>query len=329
MKHLTLRAALLGGAALLIVGCAHQDAEFRDRNRDYHQAQPAHFPLPDAFSDRATMQVAEPEARIDRPRQVPRPASLRVHEAAELVERLQEDQGEWLLIQRSPGEVWPMLYAFAQQLDLPLEQAQPRQGLLQWAEDRASRLPAQRIQLRQGVRRGTSEVRLFSVVDQERLSYSDYDQVRLMALEQHVQASLQSEQQGVSLQAQELNTARVARLVDRDGRKVLLLNLEFERAWDELYRLLHSQFDDQNQQLVDFNRQQGQLYIRYVPEAERQSGFWAWLWRRAPAADAHFYQLDLTAYGEELDLVMNTEQGEPAPLEVEEELLFWIERQLR
>ncbi|WP_416886793.1 outer membrane protein assembly factor BamC [Marinospirillum sp.] len=329
MKYLTLRVALLGGIALLVAGCAQHDAEFRDRNRDYHQAQPAHYPLPEAFPDRQTMQVGEPATRIERPRQVPRPASLRAHEAAELVERLQEEQGEWLLIQRSPGEVWPILSAFVQQLDRPLETVQPRQGLLQWEADAESRLPAQRIQLRQGVRRGTSEVRLFSVDQQERLAYSDYDQVRLMALEQHVQASLISEQQGVSLQAQGLNTARVARLVDRDGRKVLLLSLEFERAWDELQRLLRSQFDDQNQQLVDFNRQQGQFYIRYVPEAERQSGFWAWLWRRAPAADAHFYQLELTAYGEELDLILNTEQGEPAPLEVEEELLFWIERQLR
>lgn len=329
MKPLFSYAVLAFLSLLFMVGCS--SSEFRDRASDYHLAQPVTHPLPEEFNQRDSLPIPVPERGVQAlAGEVPRPDPLRVVTAdSPLVEQRADEEAAWLLVQRSPAEVWPSLQSFAEEQDLPIQSRNPRRGEITWEADAASDLPAQKISLRQGVRRGTAEIRLRSFDAEENLAFSDYDRTRLMALEQYLNASLPAGNQGISQQAQSLHLREQVRLVDRDERQVLVLRLEFDRAWSELARVLENHFDEDMQQLQDFDRSEGRFYVRYVPEADRPSGFFARLFRRGPADDAHHYQLYLSEYKDELDLILETKPGQAAPEDVESEVLRWVERQLR
>lgn len=316
--------------ALVISGCS--SSTYRDRSNDYSEAQEVEHELPGNYRHRDAMPIPKANrARQARAGDVPRPDSLRVTDGdTPLVEQRTDEDAAWLLVQRSPAEVWPALQAFAEQQDLPVTSSQPRRGEITWQEDAASGLAAQKVTLRQGVRRGTAEVRLRSFEgDDSQLGFSDYDRARMMALEQFLLSSLQEGDQRVSQQAQSLHTRQQVRLVDRDDRQVLVLRLDYDRAWSELTRLLEDEFNEDVQQLNDLDRSEGRIYLRYVPQDERRRGFFARLFRRGPADDAHHYQLHLAEYNNELDLILETAPGEAAPEEIETELLSWLERQLR
>jgi|AntRauTorckE6833_2_1112554.scaffolds.fasta_scaffold10292_4 uncharacterized lipoprotein len=314
---------------LIISGCSN--SSYRDRSDDYHQAREVTHGLPDDYRHRDAMPIPELQRTGHaRDGEVPRPEPLRVTASdTPLVEQRADDDAAWLLVQRSPAEVWPALQAFAEQQDMPVTGSYPRRGEITWQEDATSGLAAQKIILRQGVRRGTAEVRLRSFEGNNNLAFSDYDRTRLMALKQFLLATLQEGDSRVSQQAQSLHTRQQVRLVDRDDRQVLVFRLEFDRAWSELTRLLEDEFDEEVQQLKDLNRSEGRIYLRYVPQDERSQGFFARLFGRGPSEDAHHYQLHLVEYNNELDLLLETKPGKAAPEEVERELLSWLERQLR
>ncbi|SFX30743.1 outer membrane protein assembly factor BamC [Marinospirillum alkaliphilum] len=314
---------------VLLAGCSR--SEYRDRRSDYHQAQSAEHTLPEAFAQGDAMPIPVSERRgSGQPEQAPRPEPMRVLDERDgLVQQRVDEQGAWLLVMRSPGEVWTSLQAFADSQDVAVISASPRRGEITLADDQSSGLAAQRMTLRQGVRRGTSEVRLRSVSDQQQLPFSEYDRGRLMSLEAFLAASLAEEGSRVSLQAQSLHASQLVRLVDRDDRKVLVMQLDYDRAWAELVHLLEDEFTDEWQKVSDLNRSEGRIYVRYVPQQERPGGFWSRLFRRGPPASAHHYQLHLAEYNQELDLVLEVTPDVPAPLAVEQELLGWLERQLR
>jgi len=313
----------------LITGCS--SSEYRDRNTDYHKAKAVNNDLPASYPDQDVMPFAKANRSLGQARDtVPRPEPLRVmDEGKDLVVERTDDEGAWLLVMRSPSEVWTSLRAFGESRDLPLLTASPRRGELTLAADIASGLPAQRISLRQGVRRGTSEIRLHSYEAEQSLPWNDYDRSRLKSMAEFLTSSLSESSTSVSLQAQSLQDSQLVRLIDRDDRQVLVLQLKYERAWAELVNLLDDKFTDDWQKLEDLNRSEGRLYVRYVPESKRPTGFFARLFSPGPKADEHHYQLLLSEHHQELDLILESAPGQAAPEEVELELLTWLERQLR
>ncbi len=330
MKRLSPSLAFSMLCLVFVAGCS--SSQFRDRTADYGEAEAVEYPQLAELKTGDAMPIPASDLPAQARRgEVQRPEPLRVREAdASLVEERRDEEGVWLFVERSPAEVWPALQGFASEQDLPVESSQPRQGVIRFSADQASQLAAQQIQLRQGVRRSTSEVRLGSVTeDGESLSLSEYDLTRLMALKNYLLVSLTDEDQRVSRQAQSLHAQQQLRLVDRDERLVLVFRLDYDRVWSELTRLLEDEFDDNHQQLNDLDRSAGRFYLRYVPQDERRRGFFARLFRRGPGADEHHYQLYLAEYSSELDLTLEVEPGQAAPVAVEEELLRWLERQLR
>lgn len=313
----------------LIVGCS--SSEYRDRNTDYHKAKAVDNKLPADYPDQDAMPFSKANRSVNKANdEAPRPEPLRVIDEGEgLVIERADNQGAWLLVMRSPSEVWTSLRAFAESRDVGLVSASPRRGELTLAPDPESRLPAQRINLRQGVRRGTSEIRLHSYATGKSLPWNDYDRSRVKSMAEFLTASLSESSTSVSLQAQSLQDSQLVRLIDRDARQVLVFQLEYERAWSELVNLLEDKFSNEWQKLEDLNRSEGRLYIRYVPKDARPDGFFARLFSRGPKADEHHYQLFLSEYHQELDLILETTPGQAAPENVELELLIWLERQLR
>lgn len=320
----------LACASLVFSLSACSKSNFLDRTADYHTAEKVSNRLPASYAEADLMPLTEPASRPQKSlKDAPRPESLRVASEEELVTERVDAQGTWLLIMRSPSEVWTSLRDFVENQDLPLETANPKQGELVLAADAASRLPAQHFQLRQGVRRGSAEIHLNSYADGQRLAWSTYDSNRLQALAQHLKISLLEDDLSVSLQAQSLQDQRLVRLVDRDERQVLELSITYERAWAEILNLLEDEFNDDWQKLEDVNRTAGLIYVRYVPVVERPKGFWARLFAKKPKEGVHLYQLALVDYHPNIDVTLETTAGQPAPESVERELLAWLERQLR
>lgn len=326
LGKLLLPLLLLAG---FLAGCS--SSEYRDRNTDYHEAKEASNDLPSNYPVKDALPLAKAERKFNDPKlKAPRPEPLRVTDEAEgLVTERADEQGAWLLVMRSPSEVWTSLRDFAETRDVALTAASPRLGELMLAADPESRLPAQRIDLRQGVRRGTSEIRVNSYQAGQNLSWNDYDRSRTKSLAEFLMVSLSDSKHSVSLQAQSLQDNQLVRLVDRDERQVLVMQLEYERAWAELVNLLEDKFTDDWQKLEDLNRSEGRLYLRYVPQELRPSGFFARLFSRGPKTTEHHYQLHLTEYNQELDLILESSPGIAAPIDIELELLTWLERQLR
>lgn len=308
-----------------LVGCSR--SEFRDRSSDYDQAQAAAFDLPPEFAERPQMRIPQVDQTPVASKRVPRPEPLTLlDEAGRVVELRQEDERSWLLVLHSPSAVWPALQGYLDQAGLSRTQADPRRGQLAWSGEQGT----QSLVLRQGVRRGTSEVRLFSLDDQGQRVFTALDQQTTEQMEVYLRDVLQQENRQVSLEARSLHAREQVERVEVDGESRLYLTLDYDRAWNELAQLLEDQFDQPWQKLNDLDRSAGHFYLRYVPQDQRPSGFFSRWWSRGTGQNTHQYRLVLQPEtASRLQLSLETAEGEAAPEAVQQEVMRWLERQLR
>lgn len=309
------RLGLVGCLFLGLAACS--SSPFRDRNSDYYLAQAAHNPLPPEYQQQDVMPLQPAGQLTKAQKKLPRPeAQLSYTEPEQLVQLREETpaSNNWLLVNRSPAEVWPALREYAEQNNLEIVKSQPSQGQLTLL---ASNNQPLEVSLRQGVRQASSEVRLNNTE-------------HLAGLQGFLQQQLLDNSSGISMQAQNLQTETQVYLQDRDTRQVLVLELDFARAWAELTYLLEEEAKARDWlALVDLNRSEGRLYVQYIPKDKRPGGFFSRLFKPKPRLRNYNYQLLLTNYSNELDLVVELEPGIAAPTEVEQEVLAWLEHQLR
>lgn len=309
------RLGLVGCLLLGLAACS--SSPFRDRNSDYYLAQAAHNPLPSEYQQQDVMPLQPAGQLTKAQKKLPRPeAQLSYTEPEQLVQLREETpaSNNWLLVNRSPAEVWPALREYAEQNNLEIVKSQPSQGQLTLL---ASNNQPLEVSLRQGVRQASSEVRLSSTQ-------------QLAAVQAFLQEQLLSRASGISMQAQNLQTQTQVFLQDRDTRQVLVLQLDFARAWAELSYLLEEEAKARDWlEVTDLNRSEGRFYIQYIPKEQRPAGFFSRLFKPKPKLKNYNFQLVLTSYSQELDLIVETEPGVAATPEIEQEILAWLEHQLR
>lgn len=354
------RLGLVGCSVILLAACS--SSKYRDRNSDYYLAEAKINPLPPEFQQLDAMPLEPTQPLNKAQKRIPRPeAQLSYTEPEQLVQLREDAQGEsWLLANRSPAEVWPALRVFAATNELATLASRPTQGQLilqlptqqpeasqlgsllayrqayqqqdeQQESQQAQDLTDEKIQpvkpaverkqleihLRQGVRQASSEIRL---------NNPDY----LEPIQSFLQQQLLSNNAGVSMQAQSLQTQHQVYLQDRDERQVLVLELGYARAWSELTYLLEEEAKSRSWlALTDYNRDAGRVYLQYIPKEKRLGGFFSRLFKPSPKLKNYNYQLVLNSYAQELDLVVETAAGVAAPAEIEQEILAWLEHQLR
>lgn len=320
---------LLTVSIAMMAGCS-ASSPYRDRAEDYRQAKPSHYELPPVPGERDEMPIPEGSSQGYTGDEfvAPRPESMQTGVAERPpVELRKDDQGPWLWVNAGPAKVWPALQRFVEEKDLDVVYTNPRSGELMVRAD-VGGTPAQRFSLRQGVGRQTAEVRIASMSSGQVLPFSEFDRERMMALEQYLLATQQQQSSRVSLAAQNLDDGDQVRWVDRDGRRLLVLDFAFDRSWGELQNLLSNGFDEDAQRLDDQDRSQGIFYIHYLARSERDSGFWSWLFGSDNADKAKAYRLVLRPSGDMTELHVEDESGQPADIQVEQELLDWVRRQL-
>ncbi|MBZ5876879.1 outer membrane protein assembly factor BamC [Chromohalobacter israelensis] len=307
---------LIIGATLVVSGCS-RSGYYYDRNDEYINAEMVEpltlpdsrnaakyqnaMPVPDASSD---FVAADGDFEAPRPRPL---ASSRDGETS-FVESREAGQERWLVVNASPGGVWPLLQGFASAQGLQVESADVGRGRLETDQGTLS--------VRQGLRAGASEVRCEGSANEVQC---------LDALQRYLSANAGS-QAGVSLAAQPLASDERVRLSNHDGEWQLDLSLNLERAWSELRYQLENDFETERGTLIDQNRSAGQFVVEYASRDD-DGGWFDWF---GGDDAAKRYRLDVSAAAENTTQVrVSGENGGDVPSSEARELLDAVAATLR
>lgn len=255
---------LIVAAAVALSGCG-RDGYYYDRSDEYQAAEMSQplalpdsrrssryqdaMPVPDASNDFVD------EGDFEAPR--PQPLAGSSDDERPYVERREAGSDRWLLVNASPGGVWPQLQGFVESRGLTTTGLNASQGRI--VTEQAD------FRVRQGLRSGTSEVRC---------SAPGATGQCLAALQGYLD-SRSAQAGGVSLAAQSLSKEERVRLLKRDGRWQLQLALGLDRAWSELHYQLANNFTGDGRTLVDQNRSAGDFLVDYAPR-EDDGGWFDW-----------------------------------------------------
>ena len=305
---------LLLASVFAVSGCSWlfgDEGFFPDRNNDYLEAQEsADIVLPEGMTaegirsdypipDLALSQVLP--AKFE----VPRVESLDTVDNKGSVRVQRFEQQQWILINASPGEVWPLVSNFLLSNNIALATADGTLGLIEtdWLSsslidtsvladidlanltfsENSERRPNTpsikeqfRFKLKAGVQENTTEIAITqrSVAANESIDAApSWSQTSSLKTREDNMVKLLSEhlasspsQPSHSLLAQGIGSAsRVILHYDTDGRPYLALYLPFDRAWASLGLALRKA----SFEVSDLNRSAGVYYAYSVPKAKK------------------------------------------------------------
>lgn len=250
-------------AAVSLAGCA-REGYFDDRNVDYVDSRlGAPLILPDSRDPRRyrdTMPVpqvaGEFHARADG-FAAPLPYTLSATTAVQAggVAMRETDNGAWLVVGANPGVVWPELGRFVEQRGYSADQIQTSPGLIQ--------TPDADLELSQGLRAGTSEIRCET--------NGLVNSLCLNALQRHFEARSASASiaSGVGQQA----PAVTVDYRQEGDNWTMAIPIDIERAWAEINYQLSNNFQMKDRrELVSADAASKSFVVDYVTESERTRG---------------------------------------------------------
>lgn len=295
MKRLLCASALVA-ASVALGGCGWLFGDkgvFRDRGDDYRRAtleKPLVIPpglSKSAIDDEAPIPATTNSASLEGRFVVPRPDPLEGNPDAELVKIQKLGGNTWILVDASPGEVWPRVRQFLTTNQLTVLRADAGAGIIEtgWLLPRAESAQRERYRFRieQGVQRGSSEVYVLQAdtgAGENRWPVASSNRERedemVKALAQFIADN--GSTGAVSMLAQRQIDSRGKVFLNRKPgeQPYLLLELPFDRAWASLTSALpRSGFT-----VDDLNREQRELFVHYEPpkELEEDKGWWRSFW---------------------------------------------------
>lgn len=334
---------------------------FRDRGSDYLTARsvppmevPPHLqtrpldpllPVPESIPD-----VPPRTGKFEAPRPNPMPVQADVREFS--LQRSGDNR--WLVAQRSPAEVWPLVRQFFSDNGFEVAEERPRTGefVTDWQRpgqlsgDVASRLSSLlgdnearlRVRIEPGVQRNTSEVFIASA---ERPAGStaepgfsrDSGNAAVNAAVLDVLLSSVSRSDGsVSLLAARNYDApsRVQLIQGGSGEPLLVLDTDFDRAWSSVGRAL----EQSDLRVEDVDRSQGLYFVNLAEGAkpEEEPGFFGRMFGGADKeeveARAERYRVRLTQAGRNVQVNVEKDVDTLAPSDVANRVLGLIRSRL-
>ena len=308
----TIRQAVqIAGAFLLLLvltACNYlggEDGMFRDRSNEYQEAQIAPTMRIPSELDSYTIDqlyvipeqiIEDAVAFEDIP--MPRPIETRRREGV-VIQSLSEKR--WILIDATPGQVWPRIRDYWTELQIALDYENPSAGIMEtsWVEignDQDNR-HKYRIMIEPGLHSGYSEIYVLHLQNlrddpipvvitwPEASSSEDLEQDMLRSVSQFLadrndiyQAS------SASLLAGTIQAESKANIIeDRSGEPILELKVDYNRAWVQIRQALEAAEID----IVDFNRDQSFFNVRFagIVQDEESPGFFGRLLGRSSNAD--------------------------------------------
>lgn len=267
------------------------DGMFRDRGEDYRKARvepeltlPENIESPAMEGNYAIPPISD-QSKLQSAFVVPRPESLAEEAERDNVRINKLGDQKWILVNDSPGEVWPRLRGFLDLNQLTLARTDAVNGLLEtaWMQPAAEDSLKERYRLRieQGVQRGTCEVYVLQAdlrAGREEWpavsSNSEREDIMTQELSQYLADS--TAEASVSMLAQQAidSAGRVSIEQPKEGEPYLKLDLPFSRAWASLNLAVKKA----GFTLDDLDRSQRLVYVNYIaedPDAD-EGGFFSW-----------------------------------------------------
>lgn len=265
-----------------------EEGYFRDRGDDYrHAAMDPPLQIPerlsgDSIDDRFAIPPIKDQATLTETFVVPRPEPLDSNTEQDVVRINTLGDSRWILVNGSPGQVWPRLRGFFNLNQLGVQRADAASGILEtaWLQPKGDGLLRERYRLRieQGVQRGTSEVYVLQAdisagTDQwpQHSSNPKRENIMIEELAQYLADSASAA--AVSMLAQQAieSSGRISLLETEGGQPYLKLSLPFPRAWASVgLALTKAGFT-----VDDLNRDQRVYYLHYVESKAEEKGFFS------------------------------------------------------
>ncbi len=356
----TLGSCVVLALAINLGGCGWLFGDkgvFRDRGDDYRRAsleKPLVVPpgLSPVIVDEDT--VIPPiaySATLEGTFEVPQPDPLEGNPEAEMVKIQKLNTENWILVEATPGEVWPRVRQFLTTNQLTVLRTDPNAGVIEtgWLQPTAADAKRERYRFRieQGVQRGSSEV---YIVQADAGTGENWPQASsnpgreadmMKALAQFIADN--GSTGSVSMLAQRAidSKGKVFMHKKQGEHPYLLLELSSDRAWASLSAALPKS----GLILDDLNRDDHELRVHYEPpkELEEEKGwwdsFWAWVWSPKKADEieknvGYLVRIDPapattgTAANAAVQISVARQDGKPLSGSVEEQLLNLVKGKL-
>lgn len=282
--------------ALLLTGCnylAGENGPFRDRADDYMEAPvlpqmaiPADL---DSYTlDELYVIPAQFTASSEPFDEIPKPKPIETNGREGVIIQNLTDTS-WIVLDATPGQVWPLVRDYWTQLQVILEYEDPGAGIMEtsWLEvdSNLETRHKYRVAIEPGLHSGYSEIYVIHVESPrsepaplvvtwpETSASEDRERQILDSLSQYLADRNDVYQSSsASLLAGSIEAERKANIVeDEQGRQVLELRLNYRRAWV----LVRSALDEAGISILENDRDMAFLNVRFsgIGEDEDEPGF--------------------------------------------------------
>lgn len=316
------------------------DGLFRDRSNDYRQASETKaLQLPaavasDVLDDSYDIPTISDRSTLKGEFEMPRPEPLGDEVLREAVKINRLGDTQWVLINGTPGQVWPRLRAFFTLTRMGLLRVDAVNGLLEtaWLQPTEKGLPRERYRLRidQGVQRESTELYVTQMTEQagDQWPAASTNRQREDAFVQSLAQFLAdaSVDGSISMLAQQAieSSGRVSIEQAPNQLPRIALALPFHRAWASLRLAIEKSsltFED-----VDVGQQL--YYVRYLAPVKEEGWFSGWFSKKSEDRGESFLLRVISLDQQHVEIAVEKPDGKTITEEEVSAILKVIKRHL-
>ena len=200
---------------------------------------------------------------LDEQLEIPKPRQIFASSGNSSVQLRRLGELMWIYIETLPSTSWPISKNYWDTSIYEVISGDPNLGEIQIDFDTNSVL---KMKVEHGIKEASTEIFLYQVSKTDDLIQSnpEFIQTELEKIVEYFASSI-SNFSGTSLAAQNLNEMKKANIFTQDGRTVIALDLNFDRAWSAVSRALTAAEIVTN----DRDRSSGIFFVSYAKEEDR------------------------------------------------------------
>tara|TARA_B100000925_G_C21970630_1_gene457746 strand:+ start:443 stop:1429 length:987 start_codon:yes stop_codon:yes gene_type:complete len=201
---------------------------------------------------------------IDNLTRVPKPRQIFASSGDSSVQLRRLGELMWIYIETLPSTSWPISKNYWDTSIYDVVKADPVTGEIDIDFDQNSKL---QMRVEHGIKEASTEIFLIKInkFTNEIVSDPEFIQGEMEKMIDYYADSL-SNFSGTSLAAQNLNEMKKAKIFTENGRTVISLDLNFDRAWSSVSKALNAAEIVTN----DRDRSKGIFFVSYAKEEERR-----------------------------------------------------------